>query len=261
MSTAPRSISDRRSRGGCCCPGTSLSRPANGSAGPAPDCLPGVIESMGFVPGRHDQHVAGASPDPGGARCRGIPARGWTSVAPAGVGGRLFEATVYGTIASIIPTRWFAHMLRPVRRGIGALCTRCAVGGGRDRVGARGLESVLREGRLMMSRISRHAVAIGAPRAWVAGSLRRWRWIILWRIGRLHVWGRREFQKVYDLDQIGQATGVVMLPSGRRGLSTSVGVPLRLMERVAVARRCGNQSFLASDLGVGGECLVCERGG
>ena len=107
--------------------------------------------------------------------------------------------------ASVIPLKWYPHWRPRFERARAKLdgWHRRQLGEDADRLVAAVLERIRREGPLS-SRDFEHDGPWGGPR----GDTSWWGWKpaklaldYLWRIGQLHVAGRRNFQKVYDLPE------------------------------------------------------------
>jgi uncharacterized protein len=176
--------------------GQGLARPLTGGAAvDTPDELLGLIESMGFVQIDTINTVDRAHHLILAARSSGYRRETLTHLLE--VERRLFEHWTHD--ASIIPTRWFAHWRPRFARYREAQWHRAQMGADADRVVRRVLARVRREGPLMSKDFE--DTGERSPRAWWGWKPHKVALDYLWRIGKLHVVGRREFQKVYDLTE------------------------------------------------------------
>jgi uncharacterized protein YcaQ len=173
-----------------------LARPQGGAAVDTPDQLLAMIESMGFVQVDTINTVDRAHHLILAARSPGYQRK--TLAHLLEVERRLFEHWTHD--ASIIPTRWFAHWRPRFARYRAAQWHRAQMGEDADRVVRRVLNRVRKEGPLM-SKDFENTGGERSARAWWGWKPQKVALDYLWRIGTLHVVGRREFQKVYDLTE------------------------------------------------------------
>jgi uncharacterized protein len=102
--------------------------------------------------------------------------------------------------ASIIPLKWYPHWRHRFARYATHTWYLKNLGADRERITARVLERVAKEGPLT-SRDFEHEGPPGAKGNWWSWKPHKFALDYLWRTGRLHVAGRRNFDKVYDLPE------------------------------------------------------------